>query len=93
MRRSRTAKLDAEVCRVANGLEALGIGVGDTIGVFMPMIPQAVIAAYACAKIGAIYLPIFSGFGAPAVATRLQDAEVKLLFTADGFLRRGKRCR
>lgn len=84
------AQLDAEVNRVANGLEALGIGEGDTVGVFMPMIPQAVIAAYACAKIGAIYLPIFSGFGGPAVATRLQDAGAKLLFTADGFLRRGQ---
>jgi acetyl-CoA synthetase len=83
------AALADEVNRVANGLDALGIVEGDTIGVYMPMVPEAVIAAYACAKIGAIYLPIFSGFGAPAVATRLNDAEVKLLFTADGFYRRG----
>jgi acetyl-CoA synthetase len=85
------AALDAEVNRVANGIEQLGIREGDTVGVYMPMVPEAVIAAYACAKIGAIYLPIFSGFGAPAVATRLNDASVKLLFTADGFFRRGAR--
>jgi acetyl-CoA synthetase len=85
------AALSAEVNRVANGLEALGITEGDTIGVYMPMIPEAVIAAYACASLGAIYLPIFSGFGAPALATRLNDSSVKLLFTADGFYRRGSK--
>ena len=84
-------ELSVEVNKVANGLIEMGIGVGDTVGVYMPMVPEAVIAAYACAKIGAIYLPIFSGFGAPAVATRLNDAGVKLLFTADGFYRRGGR--
>jgi acetyl-CoA synthetase len=85
------AELSAEVNRVANGLKDLGIEAGDAIGVYMPMVPEAVIAMYAIAKIGAIYLPIFSGFGAPAVAARLQDAEAKLLFTADGFYRRGQR--
>jgi acetyl-CoA synthetase len=82
--------MSAEVNRVANGLKALGIGKGDAVGVYMPMVPEAVVAMYAIAKIGAIYMPIFSGFGAPAVSTRLQDAEAKALFTADGFLRRGK---
>ncbi|HVF54213.1 MAG TPA: AMP-binding protein [Actinomycetota bacterium] len=81
--------LAAEVGRAANGLRALGISAGDTVGVYMPMVPEAVIAAYACASIGAIYLPIFSGFGAPSIATRLNDAQAKLLFTADGFFRRG----
>jgi len=85
------AELAEEVARVASGLEHLGIGEGDAVGVYMPMVPEAVIAAYACIKIGAIYMPIFSGFGAPAVATRLNDAKAKLLFTADGFLRRGSR--
>ena len=85
------AELAAEVGRVANGLKANGIGEGDCVGVYMPMIPEAVIAAYACAKIGAIYLPVFSGFGAPAIATRLRDANAKALFTADGFFRRGER--
>jgi acetyl-CoA synthetase len=84
-------ELAYEVNKVANGLKALDIGLGDTVGVYMPMVPEAVIAAYACAKIGAIYLPIFSGFGAPAVATRLNDAKCKLLFTADGFYRRGQK--
>jgi acetyl-CoA synthetase len=85
------AQLGAEVNRVANGLKALGITSGDTVALYMPMVPEAVIAAYAVAKIGAIYLPIFSGFGAPAVASRLNDAEVKLLITADGFYRRGSK--
>ena len=84
-------ELSFEVNKVANGLTEMGIGPGDTVGVYMPMVPEAIIAAYACAKIGAIYLPIFSGFGAPAVATRLNDAGCKLLFTADGFFRRGQK--
>ena len=84
-------ELSIEVNKVANGLTEMGIGPGDTVGVYMPMVPEAVVAAYACAKIGAIYLPIFSGFGAPAVATRLNDARCKLLFTADGFYRRGQK--
>lgn len=84
-------ELSFEVNKVANGLIEMDIGPGDTVGVYMPMVPEAVIAAYACAKIGAIYLPIFSGFGAPAVATRLNDAKCKLLFTADGFYRRGQK--
>ena len=81
--------LSEEVNRAANGLTALGIGEGDAVGVFMPMIPEAVIVAYAIARIGAIYMPIFSGFGAPAISTRLNDAGAKALVTADGFYRRG----
>ncbi len=84
------ADLDREVGRVAAGLQAAGVSQGEAVGVFLPMVPEAAIAAYACARIGAIYLPIFSGFGAPAVATRLRDAEAKALITADGFLRRGR---
>jgi acetyl-CoA synthetase len=84
-------QLAAEVNRVANGLLAAGIGKGDAVGVYMPMMIEAVVALYAIAKIGAIYLPIFSGFGAPAVATRLNDSQAKALFTADGFYRRGSR--
>ncbi|MGH2821242.1 MAG: AMP-binding protein [Actinomycetota bacterium] len=85
------ADLLAEVSRAANGLKQLGIGKGDAVGVYMPMVPEAVIAAYAAARIGAIYLPIFSGFGAPAVAARLEDAGARVLVTADGFYRRGQR--
>ncbi|MDQ3936040.1 MAG: AMP-binding protein [Actinomycetota bacterium] len=84
------AELRAEVDRVAAGLAAAGIGKGDAVGVFMPMVPEAVIAAYATAKLGAIYMPIFSGFAPSAVAARLQDAEAKVLMTADGTWRRGK---
>lgn len=83
------AALQVEVAKAANGLLELGVEQGDPVGVYMPMVPEAVVAAYACAKIGAIYLPIFSGFGAPAVATRLNDARARVLITADAFYRRG----
>lgn len=78
-----------EVNRLANGLKSLGIGKGDRIGVFMPMIPECVIAVLAASKIGAIFTPIFSGYGAQAIATRLNDCKARLLVTADGFYRRG----
>ncbi len=84
------SELSAEVDRFANALRANGIGKGDAVAVFLPMIAEAVIAFYAIAKIGAVYLPIFSGFAANAVAVRVQDAEAKLLITADGSPRRGK---
>lgn len=83
------SELSSQVNRVANGLKALGIEEGDPVGIYMPMIPEAAIASYACAKVGAIYMPIFSGFGAPAIATRLNDAKARLLVTCDGFWRRG----
>jgi acetyl-CoA synthetase len=84
-------ELADEVERVARGLQGLGVTRGDVVAVFMPMVPEAVIGAYAAAKIGAVYLPIFSGFGPPAVAARLRDSAAKVLLTADGFFRRGKR--
>src|SRR2546421_5670854 len=83
-------QLRAELDRVAAGLQELGVGRGDSVAVFMPMVPEAVIAAYAIAKLGAIYLPIFSGFAPSAVAARLQDSDAKVVFTADGTWRRGK---
>jgi acetyl-CoA synthetase len=79
--------------RLAAGLRAEGIAEGDTVGIFMPMAPEIVAATLACAKLGAIYLPIFSGYAADAVASRLQDAEAKALLTADGFTRRGSMVR
>ncbi|MDP9225998.1 MAG: AMP-binding protein [Actinomycetota bacterium] len=85
------ADLATRVARAANGLEALGVAQGDVVAVYMPMVPEAVIAMYACAHIGAIYLPVFSGFGAPAISTRLKDSGAKVLITADGFLRRGQK--
>src|SRR5919198_5259608 len=84
------AELRREVDRIAAGLRALGIRKGDPVAVFMPMVIEAVVAAYAIAKLGAIYMPIFSGFAPHAVAARLQDAGAKALMTADGGLRRGK---
>jgi acetyl-CoA synthetase len=75
---------------LAGGLRELGIGPGDTVGLFMPMAPETAAALHACAKLGAIAVPMFSGYGAGAVATRLAGADVKVLITADGFPRAGK---
>ncbi|HEY4377474.1 MAG TPA: AMP-binding protein, partial [Acidimicrobiales bacterium] len=82
-------ELDAEVERFAAALAARGIGAGDAVGIFLPMLVETVVAAMAVAKLGALFLPIFSGYGADAIAVRLADAEAKALVTADGFLRRG----
>src|SRR5439155_25703058 len=82
-------ELKRDVDRFANGLKALGIGPGDKVGIYMPMIVENVVALYACSKIGVVWLPIFSGFAANAVAARLQDADAVALITADGFYRRG----
>jgi acetyl-CoA synthetase len=83
------AELSREVGRLANALRRLGVGEGDTVGVFLPMSQEAAIAILAVSRIGAIYVPCFSGFGAQAVATRLQDCDAKVLLTADAFARRG----
>jgi acetyl-CoA synthetase len=85
------AELAREVNRLANALRALGVQPGDTVGIFLPMSPEAAIAILAVVRIGAIYTPCFSGYGAQAVASRLQDCEAKVLITADGFQRRGQR--
>jgi acetyl-CoA synthetase len=82
-------ELHAETCRLANALESLGVGQGDAIGLFLPMIPEAVIGFLACAKLGAIGVPIFSGFGAQAVAARLADCSAKVLLTVHASARRG----
>jgi acetyl-CoA synthetase len=83
------AELDREVCRLAGALRSMGIGRGDCVGLYLPMIPEVVFSLLAVAKIGAIFIPLFSGYGADAVAVRLEDAEAKLLICADEFLRRG----
>jgi len=83
------AELLAETCRLANALSALGVGPGDRVGIFLPMLPETAIATLAVSRLGAIYTPIFSGFGAHAVAERLADCDARLLITADGFWRRG----
>ena len=83
-------QLDREVNKTANGLRSIGLGKGDAIGLFMPMTPEIIIALLAIAKIGGVILPLFSGYGEAAIASRLIDAEAKALFTADGFYRRGQ---
>jgi acetyl-CoA synthetase len=83
------SQLSEQVFRLAEGLASIGIGEGDTVGIFLPMSPQVAIASHACAHIGAVQVPIFSGFAAPAIAARLADAKAKALITADGALRRG----
>jgi acetyl-CoA synthetase len=90
VRRLSYADLTRLTNQAANALAALGVGKGDRVGIFMPMIPETAAATLACGKLGAIFIPIFSGYGAEAVATRLRDAEAKVLVTADGFFRRGK---
>jgi len=83
-------QLYEEVNRLANALKSLGIKKGDSIGIYMPMVPEIVTVLLGCLKIGAVAIPVFSGFGPAALASRLEDAEAKLLFTADGSSRRGK---
>lgn len=84
------ADLVRETNRCANALRQLGVAPGDRVGLFMPMCPELVAAFFAVIKIGGIVLPLFSGYGSDAVATRLVDAGAVLLFTADGFWRRGQ---
>jgi len=84
------AELRREVNRCANGLRTLGIAPGDRVALFMPMCPELIVAFFAVVKIGGIILPLFSGYGADAVATRLNDAGATVLVTADGFWRRGQ---
>ncbi len=84
------ADLAREVGKLANALTSLGVRAGDAVGIFLPMSPEAAIATLAVTRIGAIYTPCFSGYGAQAVASRLQDCEATLLITADGFRRRGQ---
>ncbi|HET8746982.1 MAG TPA: AMP-binding protein [Ramlibacter sp.] len=84
------ADLDRETCRLAWGLRRLGLGRGDVVGMVLPNLPHAAAAMLAVAKIGAIVLPMFSGFGADAIAQRLNDGHARAVITVDGSLRRGK---
>jgi acetyl-CoA synthetase len=83
-------ELYREVNRFANALKSFGVRKGDVVAMFLPMLPETVITMLATIKIGAIALPIFSGFSPNAVATRLEDSQAKVLVTADGSYRRGK---
>jgi len=84
-------QLGAEVERVAAGLRGLGVKKGDRVGLFVPVIPEAAVAFLACAKIGAVAVPAFSGYGPDPLAARLQAAEAVVLITVDGTTRRGRR--
>ena len=77
------------VNQCAAGLEAIGVRKGDRVALFMPMCPELIVAFFAVIRLGAIVLPLFSGYGADAITTRLRDSEATILVTADGFLRRG----
>ncbi|MGE3954974.1 MAG: acetate--CoA ligase [Parachlamydiales bacterium] len=78
-----------EVCRFANVLKASGVGKGDRVAIYMPMVPEAVVAILGSARIGAVHTVIFGGIGAPSVREKIVDSEAKLLVTADGGYRRG----
>jgi acetyl-CoA synthetase len=83
------AELHAEVQRFANALKGLGVAKGDRVNIYLPMIPEAAVAMLACARIGAPHSVVFGGFSAQALADRIDDAEAKVLITADGGYRRG----
>ena len=83
-------ELHHEVCKFANALKSIGIGQGDVVSIYMPMVPELAIAMLACARVGAAHSVIFAGFSAEAIAERNRDANAKLQITADGGWRRGK---
>ncbi|MDX2005427.1 MAG: AMP-binding protein [Meiothermus sp.] len=92
-RRLSYQELQESVAQAVQGLRGLGVGRGDRVGIFLPMLPETAVSALAVAAMGAVFVPIFSGYAAEAAASRLNDAEAKLIITADGFYRRGSRVR
>ena len=84
------AELTEEVKRAANVLSGLGIGEGDRVAIYLPMIPEAVVAMLAVARLGAVHSVIFGGFSADSIRSRVDDASAKLVITADGGWRKGK---
>ncbi|MFO8110317.1 MAG: acetate--CoA ligase [Thermoplasmata archaeon] len=85
------AELKDEVCKFANGLKELGVGKGDIVTFYLPMVPELAIGLLACARIGAPHSVVFGGFSPKALRDRLQDSKSKVLVTADGYYRRGKK--
>ncbi|MFJ5675221.1 acetate--CoA ligase [Streptomyces sp. NPDC093097] len=83
-------ELKDEVSKAANALIELGVGTGDRVAIYMPMIPETVVAMLACARLGAPHSVVFGGFSADALATRIKDADARVVITADGGYRRGK---
>jgi acetyl-CoA synthetase len=78
-----------DVSQAAHALTELGVGAGDRVAIYMPMIPEAAVAMLACARIGAVHSVVFGGFSADALLSRIQDADAKLVITADGGFRKG----
>ena len=83
------AELLDEVSRFANVLKSLGVAKGDRVNIYLPMIPEAAVSMLACARIGAAHSVVFGGFSSQSLADRINDAEAKVLITADGGHRRG----
>jgi len=90
VRRLSYRELHADVCRFANALKASGIAKGDRVVIYMPMVPEVLVAMHACNRIGAIHSVVFGGFSAPALRDRIEDTEAKLVITADGGWRGGQ---
>jgi acetyl-CoA synthetase len=84
------ADLKRDVCKAANALSSLGLVAGDRVAIYMPMIPETVVAMLACARLGLTHSVVFGGFSAEALRARIEDAEAKLVITSDGQNRRGK---
>lgn len=83
-------QLHEEVCKFANVLKSRGVGKGDRVAIYLPMVPELVISMLACARIGAIHSIIFAGFSSSAIADRVNDSTCKMVITSDGAYRRGK---
>jgi acetyl-CoA synthetase len=88
-RRLTYQELHAEVCRFANALKAQGVASGDRVAIYLPLVPEAIVAMHACNRIGAIHSVVFGGFSAPALKDRIEDTGAKVLITADGGWRGG----
>lgn len=89
MRTLTYQQLHREVCKLANGLKELGVKKGDRVAIYLPLIPEAIIAMQACTRIGAVHTVVFGGFSSHALKERILDCEAKLLITADGSFRKG----
>ena len=80
----------AEVCKAANVLTDFGVVAGDRVAIYMPMVPEAIVAMLACARLGVMHSVVFAGYSAPALRARIEDAQATLVITTDGQYRRGK---
>ncbi|MGH7290263.1 MAG: AMP-binding protein, partial [Myxococcota bacterium] len=84
------AQLKDEVCKAANALTGLGLVAGDRVAIYMPMVPEAIVAMLACARLGVMHSVVFAGYSAAALGARIADAQAKVVITTDGQYRRGK---